>query len=88
MLRFDIDHCVYGRMYCLQRGIIHRREWQSRKAHENAEEMVMAIFQMGKYYVQTMGREAASVVAETIYVSRDGAGASYNVDRDRVKGVL
>ena len=47
----------------------------------------MAIFQMGKYYVQTMA--AAVVFAETIaiyIVPRDGA--SYNatmVDRDRVK---
>ena len=55
-------------MYCLQRGIIHRRQWQSWKAHENVEEMVMAIFQ-GKYYVQTMDSEVATVVfAETIAI--------------------
>jgi hypothetical protein len=61
VLRSYIDHSVSRRVFCLQRGTIHRRQWQSWKAHENVEEMVMATIQMGKY-VQTMGREAATVV--------------------------
>jgi len=48
-------------LFCLQRGTIHQSQWQSWKAHENVEEMVMATVQMGEY-VQTMGREAATVV--------------------------
>jgi hypothetical protein len=61
VLRSNIDHCVYGRHFCLQRGIIHLRQWQSWEVHEDIEEMVMAAVQMGEY-VQTMGREAATVV--------------------------
>ena len=87
MLRLYIDHCVYGRMYCLQRGTIHQRQWESWKAHEHAEEMEMAIFQMGKYYVQTMGSRQTATVVFAVYVAKDGA--FYNVvDRDRDKRVL
>ena len=49
----------------LQRGTIHRRQWQSWKAHEDIEEMVMATVQMGEY-VQTMSEAAAVVFAEVI----------------------
>ena len=70
MLRSHIDHCVYGRhsVFCLQRGTIHRRQWQSWKAHEDIEKMVMAAVQMGEY-VQTMGREAAIVVFAGVIAS-------------------
>jgi hypothetical protein len=48
-------------MFCLQGGTIDRRQWQSWKAHEDFEEVVMAIVQMGEY-VQTMGWEAVTAV--------------------------
>jgi hypothetical protein len=68
VLRSYIDHRIYRRVYCLQRGTIHRRWWQSWKAHENFEEMVMATVQMGAH-VQTMGREAATVVFAEVIAS-------------------
>ena len=48
-------------MYCLQRGTIHRRQWQSWKAHDNIGEMVTAMLRIGKH-VQTMGGQTATVV--------------------------
>ena len=68
MLRSHIDHCAYGRVKRPQRGTIHRRQWRSWKAHENIEEMVMDTVRMGEY-VQTMGREAATVVFAEMTVS-------------------
>ena len=65
MLRLHIVHCVYGRVICLQRGTIHRRQWQSWKAHGNIEEMVMVTVRMGEH-VQTMGRQAATVVLSEV----------------------
>jgi len=59
---------MYGCVYSLQRGTIHRRQWQSWKAHNEIEEMVMAIVQMGEY-VQTMGREAGTVVFAELIAS-------------------
>ncbi len=61
MLRSHIGHCIYGCVFCLQRGTIHRRQWEWWKAHDDVEEMIIAIVQMGDY-VQTMGRETATVV--------------------------
>jgi hypothetical protein len=66
VLRSHIDHCLYRRVFCLQRGTIHRQQWQSWKAHENVEEMVMATVHMGEY-VQTM--EAAIVVFAEVIAS-------------------
>ena len=63
MLRSYIDHCANGCVFCLQRGAIHRWQWQSWKAHEDVEEMVMATASvLMREYAQTMGREAAIVV--------------------------
>jgi hypothetical protein len=68
-LRSHIDHSANRRVFCLQTGTIHRRRWQSWKAHEDIEELVMATVQMGEY-MQTMGREAATVVfAEVIVIA-------------------
>ena len=61
MLRSHIDRCVYGRVFCLQRGTIHRRQWPSWKAHENLEEMAIATVRRGER-VQTMGKRAATAV--------------------------
>jgi hypothetical protein len=79
VLRSHIDHCVYRRVFCLQRGTIHRRQWQLRKVHEDVEEMVMATVHMGEY-VQTMGRpgpsgrEAAIPVFSEVIASVIGIG--------------
>jgi hypothetical protein len=71
-LKLHTDHCVYGRMFCLQRETIHRRQWQSWKAHNNLEEMVMATVRIGEN-VQTMGREAvtAEVIASVIAIAME-----------------
>ena len=70
MLRSHINHCLYGhrhgRVLCLQRGTIHRRQWQLWKAHEDVEEMVTAIVRIGEY-VRTMGRVvSAEVIAMAV----------------------
>ena len=69
-MRSYIDHCVYGhrhgRVLCLQRGTIHRRQWQLWKVHEGFEEMVTATVRIG-VYVQTMGRVvSAEVIAMAV----------------------
>ncbi len=62
MLRTYIDRCVENRehLHNLQRGTIRPRQWQSWKAHDHVEGMVMATFLMGEH-VQTMGRQAATI---------------------------
>jgi hypothetical protein len=57
-------------MFCPQRGTIHLRQWQSWKAHDNVEEMVMTTVRIEEN-VQTMGREAvtAEVIASVIAIA-------------------
>ena len=79
MWRSHIDHyVVYGHVFCLQKRTIHRRQWQSWKAHEkkNIEEMVMATVLIGEY-VQTMGREAASAVFPEVICDLVGSRGSW-----------
>ncbi len=60
MLRTHIDRCVECRVHNLQRGTIRQRQWQSWKAYDHIEEMVMASVLIGEH-VQTTGRQAAGV---------------------------
>jgi hypothetical protein len=64
-LRSHIDHYLetWIRVHNLQRGAIRRR--YSWKVHEILEEMVMATVRMGEH-VQTMGRQAATVVVPEV----------------------
>jgi hypothetical protein len=59
-------------MFYLQRGTIHRQQWQSWKGHERIEEMVMATVRIEEN-VQTMGREAvtAEVIASVIAIGME-----------------
>jgi hypothetical protein len=63
VLKSHIDHCLetWLCVHNLQKGTIRQRQWDSLKAHDNVEEMVTAIVQVGEH-VQTMGREVATVV--------------------------
>ena len=67
-MRTNIGHCDQSRVHDLQRGTIRRWQWQSWKAHDHIEEMVMATVLRGEH-VQTMGRQAATV-AEKRHVLR------------------
>jgi hypothetical protein len=53
-----------------QRGTIHQRQWHSWKSYDDVGEMVVAtaIVQIGEY-VQTIGRQAATVVFPKVIVS-------------------
>jgi hypothetical protein len=64
MLRTHINFCLetWACLHNLQRGTIRRRRWHSWKVHGHSiEVMVMATVRM-KEHVQTMGRQAATVV--------------------------
>ena len=63
MLRSHIDHCVWSRVYDLQRGTIDTGGSESDRRGKGTmiEEMAMAIIQIGEY-VQTVCRQAATVV--------------------------
>jgi hypothetical protein len=52
----------------LQTGTIHRRQWQLWKSHDDIGEMVMGTVQVGEY-VQTMGRQAATVAFPEVIAS-------------------
>jgi hypothetical protein len=55
-------------MFDLQKGTIHRQQWQSWKGHEYIEEMVMATVRIWEH-VQTMGREALTAVSAEVIAS-------------------
>jgi hypothetical protein len=64
-----INHCLKSRsIHNLQRVTTRRRRWHLWKVYDNIEELVMATVRMGEH-VQTMGKQAATVVFAEVIAS-------------------